>query len=183
MESPSLPTGTVGDPSCITMSSPSAEEKNDKPRLILDSPSVVSMKSDPPSEDGGAGQTSSPAYVLATPPRLLPRVEDDEDTTPIAANPSGLKQALLSRRKSSSGAKEWNKENVPIAGTSQAKETPNSRRGKLNKMLSEHSSSGCSPTFDNLLKRPLSTISEQNTDDGFTIKRPRKGNIFFSLSL
>ncbi len=125
------------------------------------SPNPFSLMSDNESESG------SPAFVLATPPRLLRIDEESEEDTPIASSSSSVK-ALLKR------PADWNKENVPIGGGGSGyKETPtNSRRGRLVKLLSEQSSTGCSPAFDNLMKRPLAPINEAN---GFSIKRPRRG--------
>lgn len=74
---------------------------------------------------------------------------------------------------------DWNKENVPIGGGGY-KDTPvNSKRGLFSKthsikLLSQESSAGSSPAFENLLKRPLATVDE---NAGGFLKKRKYGDI------
>jgi hypothetical protein len=148
------------------------------------SPSLAPMPSSSPSD------LESPGFALATPPRLRPISEDDEADTPLARVPSGSGSGSGSGN-GSFASSDWNKENVPVGGG--YRETPtNSKRSafasmattsnssskqqQFLKMLSETSSTGASPAFDNLLKRPLApTNGREDANSGFMIKRPRRG--------
>ena len=121
-----------------------------------------------------ASADSSPGFVFATPSRLLKQIgrcadSDDEPDTPK------MQETPASSRMEG----DWNKENVPIGGGG-SKDTPtNSKRGLFSKthsikLLSQESSAGSSPAFENLLKRPLATVDE---NVGGFLKKRKYGEI------
>jgi len=143
-------------------SSPSLEPMPSSPASSSQAPTAFSLR------DLEASADSSPGFAFATPSRLLKQIGRCADSDSEPDTPKMQDTPASSRMEG-----DWNKENVPVGGGYQ--DTPtNSKRGLFSKthsikLLSQESSAGCSPAFENLLKRPLATVDENA--GGFLKKR------------
>ena len=155
-------------------SSPSLEPMPSSPASSSQAPTAFSLRDLETSAD------SSPGFAFATPSRLLKQIGRcaDSDSEPDTPKMQDI-PASSSRMEG-----DWNKENVPVGGGYQ--DTPtNSKRGLFSKthsikLLSQESSAGCSPAFENLLKRPLATVDE---NAGGFLKKRKYGELVLTSCL
>ena len=154
-------------------SSPSLEPMPSSPASSSQAPTAFSLRDLETSAD------SSPGFAFATPSRLLKQIGRcaDSDSEPDTPKMQDTPCSSASRMEG-----DWNKENVPVGGGGY-KDTPvNSKRGLFSKthsikLLSQESSAGCSPAFENLLKRPLATVDE---NAGGFLKKRKYGELAIS---